>query len=248
MPAIRRYSLPALLISLAASGAWAAKDSCFECHSVEEGTSVVFKDDIHYKNGMSCADCHGGDPNEDDGTLSMSASRGFKVRVRHEDAPEYCGRCHSDAAFIGKHKPGQRTDQVALYRKSVHGEQLAQGNAKAANCIDCHGIHNIRAVDDPQSPVHPSRLAAQVRLLPRRDRGDVPEEPARQGFHSEWNGRLFGVPREPCHGAGQRRDAHWGEARLCGMPRGQLGRRPGRGRHGEEDRRSRARGPASQRA
>jgi predicted CXXCH cytochrome family protein len=146
---------------LTASGTWAAKDSCFECHSVEEGMSIVFQDDIHYKNGISCADCHGGDPNEDDGNLSMNASRGFKVRVTHENVPEYCGRCHSDAAFMGKHKAGQRADQAALYRKSVHGEQLAQGNRKAANCVDCHGVHNIRAVDDPLSPVYPSRLAAK---------------------------------------------------------------------------------------
>jgi hypothetical protein len=43
----------------------------------------------------------------------MSPERGFKVRVKHEDVAEYCGRCHSDAAYIGKYKPGQRTDQVA---------------------------------------------------------------------------------------------------------------------------------------
>jgi predicted CXXCH cytochrome family protein len=155
------HSLPALLISLTVSGAWAAKDSCFECHGVEEGMSIVFKNDIHYKNGISCADCHGGDPNEDNGNLSMSAARGFKVRVKHEDVTEYCGRCHSDAAFMGKRKAGGRTDQVALYRKSVHGQELAQGNTRAANCIDCHGIHDIRTVDDPLSPVYPSRLAAK---------------------------------------------------------------------------------------
>ena len=152
---------PVLLISLAASGAWAAKDSCFECHSVQEGMSIIFKDDIHYKNGISCADCHGGDPADDNGNTSMSASRGFKVRVKHEDVAAYCGRCHSDAAFMGKHKAGERTDQVALFRKSVHGEEIAKGNAKAANCIDCHGIHNIRAVDDPKSTVAPARLAAK---------------------------------------------------------------------------------------
>jgi hypothetical protein len=113
MLAIRVLALPALVVLSTASAVWAAKDACFECHSVQEGTSVVFKDDIHYKNGIGCADCHGGDRNEDDGNLSMSAGRGFKVRVTREDAPEYCGRCHSDAAYIGKYKPGQRTDQVA---------------------------------------------------------------------------------------------------------------------------------------
>jgi hypothetical protein len=156
-----RTHLLSLLFLLAASCAWAAKDSCFECHSVQEGMSEIFKDDIHYKHGISCADCHGGDPKEDDGNVSMNASRGFKVRVTREDTPEYCGRCHSDAAFIHKYKPGQRVDQLALYRKSVHGEQLAKGNKKTAYCVDCHSVHDIRAVDDPRSPVHPSRLAGK---------------------------------------------------------------------------------------
>jgi predicted CXXCH cytochrome family protein len=159
MFAMNTHSLSILLISLTASGAWAAKDSCFECHSVQEGMSIVYKDDIHYKYGIGCADCHGGDPKEDEGSLSMSAGRGFKVRVTREDTPAYCGRCHSDAAFISKYKPDQRVDQLALYSKSVHGEQLAKGNKKTANCIDCHGVHNIRAVDDPRSPVLPARLA-----------------------------------------------------------------------------------------
>jgi predicted CXXCH cytochrome family protein len=182
MLAIRTYSLPALLVCLSATGAWAAKDSCFECHSVQEGMSITFTKDIHYKNGMSCVDCHGGDPSEDDGNLSMAHERGFKLRVTHEDIPEYCGRCHSDAAMMGKHKKGQRTDQVALYRKSVHGMQLAQGNRKAANCTDCHSVHDIRAVDDPQSPVSPSRLAAKCGFCHGEEAGMFQQSPHAKVF------------------------------------------------------------------
>jgi predicted CXXCH cytochrome family protein len=151
--------LPVLSLLLAAPASQAPKDTCFACHGVQEGMSDIYQDDIHYKYGISCADCHGGDAKEEDGNLSMSASRGFKVRVSKEDTPEYCGRCHSDAAFMNKHKKGQRTNQLALYRKSVHGEQLTKGNKNAAYCVDCHGIHNIRAVSDPQSVVSPARLA-----------------------------------------------------------------------------------------
>ena len=52
------------ILLIAACTAFGAKDSCFECHSVMEGTSIVFKDDVHYEFGISCADCHGGDPKE----------------------------------------------------------------------------------------------------------------------------------------------------------------------------------------
>ena len=154
----------------------------------------------------------------------MSAGRGFKVRVTREDAPEYCGRCHSDAAYIGKYKPGQRTDQVALYRKCVHGEQLAKGNNKTANCIDCHGIHNIRAADDPQSPVHPSRLAGKCGACHGEIAKMFQQSPHARVFTTSGMA-VFRVPFEPRHGACRRRDVHRREAGLCAMPRGELRRR-----------------------
>jgi predicted CXXCH cytochrome family protein len=124
-----------------------------------EGMSIVFKDDVHYTNTVSCAGCHGGDANEDDQNLSMSAARGFKVRVTRQGTPEYCGNCHGDAQFMGKFSPGGRVDQLALYRTSVHGRQLAQGRKNAAECVDCHGVHNIRAASDPLSPTQPQHVA-----------------------------------------------------------------------------------------
>ena len=75
---MRIRALTAALAILFARSGYSAKDSCFECHSVVEGTSVVFKDDIHYRNGISCAGCHGGDANEDDQNISMSAQRGTR--------------------------------------------------------------------------------------------------------------------------------------------------------------------------
>ena len=153
------HSLSVLLLLLAALVAWATKDSCFECHMVQKGPSPIFKDDVHYKNGLSCVACHGGDPNADRANDAMSDARGMKPRVMREDAPDFCGTCHSDAAFMRNYKPGQRVDQLALYRQSVHGVQLAKGNNKAAECVDCHGVHNTRAVSDPQSGASASRLA-----------------------------------------------------------------------------------------
>jgi hypothetical protein len=136
-----------------------AKDSCLDCHRVMEGTSIPFQNDIHYKRGLSCADCHGGDPTSDDQNISMSPERGFRRRVTREGVAEFCGRCHSDAAFMGKHDPKQRVDQVTLYAASVHARKPAGSDTIAATCVDCHGVHNTRAVSDPQSAVAPARLA-----------------------------------------------------------------------------------------
>jgi predicted CXXCH cytochrome family protein len=147
-----------LIVLLSGAVGAAAKDTCFECHSVMEGMSEVFKDDVHYHNQLSCADCHGGDSKEEDQNLSMNASRGFKVRVKRPEVPEYCGRCHSDAAFMHKHNPKERVDQVALYRTSVHSTRLMEGSPHAPECVDCHGIHTIRAVSDPLSPANPAHV------------------------------------------------------------------------------------------
>jgi hypothetical protein len=145
-------------MSVAAAYA-AKKDSCFECHEVQEGMSIVFKDDIHYKYGVSCADCHGGDPSSDDGNVSMSAERGFTVRVTREGMPAYCGRCHSHPAVMKKYGGTRVKDHAALYLAGVHGKKLVAGGAKPAQCVDCHGVHGIRAAGDPKSRVHALNLA-----------------------------------------------------------------------------------------
>lgn len=156
---MKTQGLLAVLITLLGCGACAGKDTCFDCHRVMEGTSVKFASDIHYTNAVSCASCHGGDPNETNQNISMNASRGFKVRVTRQGVPEFCGGCHSDTNFMSKYTPQPRVDQLAKYKEGVHGKLLAAGRSRAAECVDCHGVHNIRAVDDPLSSVGPRNIA-----------------------------------------------------------------------------------------
>jgi len=51
-------------------------------------------------------------------------------------------------------------DQFELYQTSVHGKRLAAGDPNVATCIDCHSVHNIRAVKDAQAPVYPLNVPA----------------------------------------------------------------------------------------
>ena len=149
-----------LLSTLLAGAACAAKDSCFDCHRVMEGMSRKFTNDIHFASALSCADCHGGDPNESNQNVAMNASRGFKVRVTRQGVPEFCGRCHSDAKLMARYHPDPRVDQLARYQAGVHGKLLAAGRKRAAECGDCHSVHDTRAVDDPRSPASPQRISA----------------------------------------------------------------------------------------
>ncbi|MBI3207408.1 MAG: cytochrome c3 family protein [Candidatus Solibacter usitatus] len=141
-----------------------AKDSCVECHTVMEGNlqrpATLIKNDVHTASRLSCADCHGGDPQSDDPLQAMSAAKGFRGKTARTAIPKLCSTCHSDPNFMRKYRPQQRVDQFQLYQTSVHGKRLATGDTTVATCVDCHSVHDIRPVKDAASPVHPLKLPA----------------------------------------------------------------------------------------
>lgn len=147
----------ALLLCLAAGLAAAApaKNSCADCH-VEQ--AEPFQQDVHLRHGFTCTACHGGDASSDDPDVAMSKARGFKPKPARTAVPKLCASCHSDANLMHRFKPQQRVDQLQQFMTSVHGQRLAKGDTKVANCVDCHGAHGIREVRDALSPVHPLRL------------------------------------------------------------------------------------------
>lgn len=152
----------ALTVCAAAQTATPLKSTCIDCHSALDGqfhvTAEQFSQDIHAQKGLTCASCHGGDPNADD-DKAMSKAAGFKGHIDRAKVPELCGSCHSDANFMRQYNPSLRTDQLAQYRTSQHGKKLASGDANVAVCTDCHGVHNLRPPSDPQSSVYAVNIA-----------------------------------------------------------------------------------------
>ncbi len=140
--------------------------SCVKCHSELDGELLEpakhTGDDIHFIKGLSCHDCHGGDPTaggDGDPEAAHSVKKGWTGKPKRSDIPGFCARCHADAAYMKRFDPKVRVDQLSEYQTSGHGKRLKQGDDKVAVCVDCHGVHGIRAVADTQSSVHPSRLA-----------------------------------------------------------------------------------------
>jgi hypothetical protein len=82
---------------------------------------------------------------------------GFKA-----DSIQTCGTCHSDAELMAKY--GLSADVLNTYLDDFHGRtvdasiQSGGASTPAATCYDCHGIHNIRAVNDPLSTIYPENL------------------------------------------------------------------------------------------
>ncbi len=155
-----------------AQGSEPAATSCTVCHAdaeLFEGEALAvvaaFADDVHAEVGLSCHDCHGGDPDpalaDDmfaamDDALPVNPYRGVPERTA---IPGACGRCHSDPVFMRRFDPGARADQEEQYWTSHHGLALARGDAAVATCVDCHGAHGIRRPEDPASRVHATRVA-----------------------------------------------------------------------------------------
>jgi cytochrome c3-like protein len=152
------------LATLAVAGLASAQtpNSCVDCHSALDPpiqvTQEQFAQDIHAQKGLTCASCHGGDPNHAD-MDAMSKKAGFRGKIERNQIPALCGKCHSDAAYMRQYSPSLRTDQLSQYQTSVHGKLLAKGDTKVAVCTDCHSVHGLRPASDTRSSVHPMNVA-----------------------------------------------------------------------------------------
>ncbi len=109
--------------------------SCYHCH-----TKVVneFRNNIHYDKGFNCANCHGGAANSNSSVISYSVMSGdFIGRPTRNNITNICSKCHPK--------------ETADYKTSIHWDAISKGHTDAATCTDCHGIHEIRAIKDPNS-------------------------------------------------------------------------------------------------
>lgn len=138
-------------------------NSCVECHRGLGDPRVTppadkFPQDVHLAKGILCQDCHGGDPSNFDPQGAMSRTKGFIGMPKHQAIPQLCGKCHSNATYMKKFNPTIRVDQVQEYYTSVHGKLLREADQKVATCINCHSVHNIRAIKDQQAWTYPAKV------------------------------------------------------------------------------------------
>jgi hypothetical protein len=131
--------------------------TCERCHS------TIFNDYAHSIHGSAligegnpdvpdCVDCHGshfiqGPPTGD-----------FRLY-----SPQICEKCHADKKLMEKY--GLSTDVFQTYVSDFHGKTVElfkpQYPGQETNkpvCIDCHGVHNIRSKNDPESTVMQDNL------------------------------------------------------------------------------------------
>lgn len=159
---MRTYILVIATLLLLAVPTRSQVHMCLECHQSfedeDDGASWMIELDIHHQKGLSCAACHGGDPALDD-MDDVREVADYRGVPDHTEVPQFCARCHSDAVYMRNHNPNLPTDQLAQYKTSTHGKLLLErGNDDVANCVSCHGVHEINNARLPHSPTHPLNL------------------------------------------------------------------------------------------
>jgi predicted CXXCH cytochrome family protein len=149
------------LLGAFAAGA-AADDTCVTCHTELGGElgqpAEEVPSSVHGEAGLSCADCHGGDPGAEDMDEAMSPAKGYVGAPTREEVPHFCGKCHSSERYMRRYRPRIPVDQEMAYWTSQHGIRLKGGDKKVADCTSCHGWHTIRSVKDSKCEVYPTNV------------------------------------------------------------------------------------------
>jgi hypothetical protein len=130
---------------------------CERCHSQiynlyaesAHGAALIGEDNPDVP---TCIDCHGVH------TVEGPTDSQFRLF-----SPQICARCHADPALMGKY--GISTNVFDTYVSDFHGttvvlfEQIAPDQeTNKPVCIDCHGVHDMKAVDNPESQVIKANL------------------------------------------------------------------------------------------
>jgi hypothetical protein len=164
-------ALLALVIVSGGAGAEERATSCTLCHARAEiageaSPAIVQheREGAHAAAGLSCHDCHGGNPDPAlAGDLTAMdedfAAAPFVGAPERAAVPGFCGRCHSNPTIMKRFRPDARVDQEREYWTSVHGERLRTGDVNVATCTDCHGTHGILGPGDVRSSVHAQHVA-----------------------------------------------------------------------------------------
>jgi hypothetical protein len=131
-------------------------EKCGQCHQYEYKLHLNSVHGQQLKLGNSdvatCVDCH-----------SLTQSPHSIIRVLEYNAPAFkknisqtCARCHNDPKLMGNYGIVERVYES--YMRSFHGKAIKLGTydlsqIDQATCTNCHGVHDIRATNDPASPV-----------------------------------------------------------------------------------------------
>lgn len=131
-------------------------EKCGQCHQYEYNQHINSVHGQQLQQGntdvATCVDCHSPTQNPHD-----------VIRVLESNAPTFkknisqtCARCHNDPKLMANYGVVEKVYES--YMRSFHGKAIELGSDQLtkideATCTNCHGVHDIKSVNDPTSPV-----------------------------------------------------------------------------------------------
>ena len=131
-------------------------EKCGSCHQYEYKLHLASVHGQQLANGnpdvATCVDCH-----------SLTGEPHSVIRVLEYNAPTYkkniaqtCGECHNDERLMASYGIVEKVYES--YLRSFHGKAMQLGTYEItqldkATCTNCHGVHDIKSTNDPNSPV-----------------------------------------------------------------------------------------------
>jgi len=135
--------------------------ACSKCHEgiYEEYSSSIHGSALREENPdvPVCTTCHGVH------NIPSATTASFRL-----DSLNLCAGCHADKELMDKY--GISSNVLKTYLDDFHGKTVGFYQKEGTDiwpdqpvCSDCHGVHDIKAVDDPESRVIKENLLTTCR-------------------------------------------------------------------------------------
>lgn len=141
-------------------------ESCGKCH---QKPADAFPASAHGKaltasaqGAPTCLSCHRTRITAKSGpadSLALKTAQAKLCLTCHLDTPEVRARTSKDAGFVAQ-----------WTTNSKHGAALEHGKAGAANCVSCHGSHDIRKVTDAAATVSHTKVVGTCALCHTKEK------------------------------------------------------------------------------
>jgi len=130
-------------------------EACGECHA---DVKDDFAQSSHgkalassVKGAPTCVSCH-----RNNIVVDKSISDSLAATKIHQE--KLCLSCHLDNPEV-RSRTTPAAGFIAAYEQSVHGSALLKGNGNAANCVDCHGSHQMKKGLEPSAKMNKRNVA-----------------------------------------------------------------------------------------
>ncbi len=128
-------------------------ETCGRCHL---SVFTAYSQSVHgtalskgILESAACSDCH-----REHDLLPKDDPRSS---LYPQNVANTCATCHQNETLM--RKLGIPVKQVQAFKESFHGVAIEFGFLKVANCVSCHGYHDILPQSDIRSSIHPTNLA-----------------------------------------------------------------------------------------